>query len=121
MMTIHFSKIYSIKEVYKKQKSLPKNAGKPIIRKKKRVHNLQKARVSTRRKKYILMIGHQLTYTSLIKSHLNSKTKFLQLPSTVLYVLKLLHDCLIINAIEYVLFDIHKQTIIHPLIFHLIA
>ena len=68
------------------------------------------------------MIGHQLTYTSLIKSHLNPKTQFsLQLPSMALHVLKALHDRLIINAIEYVLFDIHKQTIIHPLIFHSIA
>ena len=41
--------------------------------------------------------------------------------STGFHILKLLHDSLIINATNYIFFNIHNQTIIHPLISHSIA
>ena len=43
------------------------------------------------------------------------------MPSTSFYILKSMHDSLIINATSYIFFNIHNQAIIHPLISHSIA
>ena len=61
---------------------------------------------------------HILTTTT-IKKYAN--TYSLQLLSTSFHILKLLHDSLINNATSYISFNIHNQTIIHPLISHSIA
>ena len=37
------------------------------------------------------------------------------------YILKLLHNSLIINVTNYLYFNVNNQKIIHPLISHLIA
>ena len=73
------------------------------------------------RYKIFKYIKHEATNILYQKSYHNYKRNLLQLPSTVLHVLKALHDSLIINAIKYVLFYIKKQTIIHPLIRHSVA
>ena len=49
------------------------------------------------------------------------KKKNLQLPSTRFHILKPLHDKFIINPTSYIFFNVHSQTIIQPLIPHLIV
>ena len=41
--------------------------------------------------------------------------KFYSCTLRVFHILKLVHDSLIINAISYISFNIHNQTIIYPL------
>ena len=38
----------------------------------------------------------------------------------IFHILKLLHDLFIINPTSYIYFNVHNQTITHPLISHLI-
>ena len=38
----------------------------------------------------------------------------------IFHILKLLHDFFIINPTSYIYFNVHNQTIIHPLISYLI-
>ena len=47
--------------------------------------------------------------------------EILQLSSTIFYILKLFHDIVIVNLMNYRSFNVHSQTNIHPLIFHLIG
>ena len=44
----------------------------------------------------------------------------LQLPSMIFHILKSLYNIFIINSTSYIFFNVHSQTIIHPLISHLI-
>ena len=46
--------------------------------------------------------------------------EILQLSSTIFHILKSFHDIVIVNLMSYRSFNVHSQTIIHPLIFHLI-
>ena len=55
---------------------------------------------------------HILTTTTIKK---NANTLSLQLASTSFYILKSVHDSLIINATSYISFNAYNQTIIHPL------
>ena len=57
----------------------------------------------------------KLEYIDIKKKH-----KILQLFFMIFHILKLLHDFFIINLTSYIYFTVHNQTIIHPLISHLI-
>jgi len=46
--------------------------------------------------------------------------EILQLSFTIFHILKSFHDIFIVNLMSYMSFNVHSQTIIHPLIFHLI-
>ena len=47
--------------------------------------------------------------------------EILQLSSTIFHILKSFHDIVIVNLMSYRSFNVHSQTNIHPLIFHLIG
>ena len=51
--------------------------------------------------------------TTIIKKYAN--ILILQLPSTSFYILKSLHDSLIINITSYISFNVHNHAIIHSL------
>ena len=48
------------------------------------------------------------------------KKQVLQLPFMRFHILKSLYNIFIINLTSNISFNVHSQTIIHPLIFHLI-
>ena len=58
--------------------------------------------------------------TSQKKKKKNQINEFFLLPYMIFYILKSLHDIFIINSTSYIFFNVHSQTIIHPLISHLI-
>ena len=54
------------------------------------------------------------------KKNIKKNIKFYNFLSMMFYILKSLHDIFIINFTSSIFFNVYSQTIIHPMISHLI-
>ena len=65
-----------------------------------------------------IYINREHEYIDITKKKKN--IKFYNFLSTMFYILKSLHDIFIINFASSIFFNVYSQTIIHPMISHLI-